>query len=148
MSTPQFMLFRVPSQGIRIHGLPPNVVPIETIRFKYSAGNGRSVVLHQFPVTFAYAVTDYKSQSKTYDSILLDLKRPFRGAAPPASLYVQLSRCRNLESVSMIRPFDVKELSTPLSPQLVDELRWKQRMYEMYEATLARWHGSCDVEGS
>ena len=122
VSTPQFMLVRVPDKGIKIHGLPLDVVPIKTIRFKYSAGNRHSVIVRQFPVTLAYAVTDYKSQSKTYDSILLDLKRPFRGSAPPASLYVQLSRCRNLESVSIIHPFDVKE---PLSPQLIDKLRWQ-----------------------
>src|SRR5438045_3059373 len=85
---------------------------------------------------------DYKSQGKTYN---FNLKRPLRGSAPPASLYIQLSHCRNLESVSIIRPFDIKELSIPLRPQLVNELRWQQRMYE---TTLTRWHGSRDMECS
>ena len=76
MPTPQFTLITVPDKGITIYHLPPDVISVETIRFKYLADNRHSIALHQFSVTLAFAVTDYKSESKTYDSILVDFKRP------------------------------------------------------------------------
>ena len=61
VSTLLLILVRILSQGIRIHSLPPDVISIENIQFKYSVDNGYSIVLCQLPVTLAYAVTYYKS---------------------------------------------------------------------------------------
>jgi len=131
------MLVKVPDKGISIPGLPPDVVGIEPKRFPYSPGPGRSVSLLQFHATLAYSITDYKCQGQTYLYALVDLKRPEKGCPPAASLYVQLSRVRTLEGLSIMRDFDASELSVPLSDALLAELDWEK---EKYGETLARYH--------
>jgi hypothetical protein len=124
------MLVKVPDKGISIPGLPPDVVAIEPKRFPFSPGRGRSVSLLQFHAILAYSITDYKCQGQTYRYALLDLKRPERGCPPAASLYVQLSRVRTLEGISIMRGFDASELSVPLSDALIEELDWEREKYE------------------
>jgi len=116
-------------------GLPPEVVAIEPTKFQCSLGKGRSVSLRQFTVVLAYAITDYKCQGQTYSSILVDLQKPIHGCPPATSLYVQLSRVRNLNGLSIMRHFDECELYVPLSESLLEELQW-QRM--KHKETLAR----------
>ena len=108
-------------------GLPPSVLPIQPKTFMYRSGR-RKATLYQFPVTLAYAITDYKCQSLTFEQVVVDLKRPSTGFAPAASAYVQLSRCRALDRLSIIRPFDPSELTTKFSRELSDELKWEQEM--------------------
>lgn len=62
----------------------------------------------QFPVKLAWATTIHKSQSKTYDSLLIDLGG---GAFEDGQLYVALSRCTSLDKIYLkkpIRPTDIK----------------------------------------
>ena len=48
---------------IALPGLPPSVVGIEPKLLTYKlAGLGKVATYSQFPVTFAYAITDYKCQ--------------------------------------------------------------------------------------
>ncbi len=136
ISSPKYMLNKIFDKDISIPGLPSNVVPFETIRIQYSPGKGRSVTFYQFPAVLAYAITDYKCQGQTYLYLLADLKRPLRGSPPAASLYVQLSRCRSINNLSILRPFDVNELFVPLSDALIQELNWERIKYE---ETLHRW---------
>jgi len=42
-------------------------------------------MFHQFPVTMAYAITDYKCQSLTFEQVVVDLKCPSTGFAPAAA---------------------------------------------------------------
>ena len=116
---------------VQSDGLPPNVVALDNIKFTYNAGSDRSVTLRQFPVILAYAITDYKCQGQTYQFVIVDLKKPSRGGSPSASIYVQLSRCRSLSSLSIMRPFDPAELRAPLSDALLAELAWEERMDEI-----------------
>jgi hypothetical protein len=118
------MLVTCPNLDIALPGLPPSVIPIEAKPLKYRSGK-RKATLYQFPVTVAYAITDYKCQSLTFDSVAVDLKRPLTGFSSAASAYVQLSRCRSLDRLSIIRPFDPSELTTKLSKELCDELEWE-----------------------
>ena len=116
---------------VQLDGLPPNVVALDNIKFTYNAGGDRSVTLRQFPVILAYAITDYKCQGQTYQFVIVDLKKPSRGGSPSASIYVQLSRCRSLSNLSIMRPFDPAELRAPLSEALLAELAWEERMDEI-----------------
>lgn len=62
----------------------------------------------QFPVKLAWATTIHRSQSKTYDSLLIDLGS---GAFEDGQLYVALSRCTSLDKLYLkkpIRPTDIK----------------------------------------
>ena len=94
----------------------------------YKQGGGKAT-LSQFPVTLAYAITDYKCQGKTFSAVVCDLKRP-SGLSAPTSGYVQLSRARTLQNVSIMRPFDEEELRRPLDQDLLEELAWQERMAE------------------
>ena len=91
----------------------------------------RSATFQQFPVTLAYAITDYKCQGETYfNGLLTDLRKPLTGSTEAASLYFQLSRVRSLQQLSIMRKFDHGELRTPLPDKLIQELEWQQQMEE------------------
>src|SRR5216117_1094652 len=65
--------------------------------------------------TLAYTMTDYKCQGKTFEYVVVDLKTPSGpGSYSPTSAYVQLSRATALDRVSIVRPFDAKDLCEPL----------------------------------
>src|SRR5216117_1168405 len=124
---PDYMLVTCPDLDITLPGLPRSVLPIQAKTFTYRSGK-RKATFYQFPVTMAYAITDYKCQSLTFDQVVVDLKCPSTGFAPAASAYVQLSRCRALDRLSILRPFDPSELTTKLSRELSDELKWEEEM--------------------
>ena len=85
--------------------------------------------MQQFPLTPAYARTDYKVQGQTMlQGAVLDLQRPARGNPPSASPYVQLSRVTSLDMAFILRPFDINELRAPLSDALLAELAWEEEM--------------------
>jgi len=129
---PSYMLVKLlhdPGMKISIPPLQPSIVPIKTVKFTHNRGHGRSVTLEQFPVTLAYAITDYKCQGKTFKSVIVDLKTPSGpGSSSPMSAYVQLSRATALDQISIIRPFNEKDLCEPLSQELVEELQWQEEM--------------------
>jgi len=52
------------------------------------------------------------------------------------SAYVQLSHVTTLDRVSIMRPFDEKELRLPLDPELIKELEWQE---DMAKAILVRY---------
>ena len=86
-------------------------------------------MLEQFPVTLAYAITDYKCQGKTFESVIVNLKTPSGpGSSSPMSAYVQLSRATALDRILIISPFNEKDLWEPLSHELVEELQWQEEM--------------------
>ena len=92
---------------------------------RYAYRSGKAMWYSQFPITLAYAITDYKCQGQTCRWVIVDLKRPRGGYSPISSPYVQLSRAKTLVSLSILRPFDPAELRTPLSKDLLAELEWQ-----------------------
>jgi len=129
---PDYILVKVPSDQVnfQIMELPQNVAPISPISFRHNAGHGKYVKLRQFPVSLAYAITDYKCQAQPYDYLRADIKKPNFGPVTAMSPYVQLSRARSLQQISIMRPFDPAELSVPLSKELIAELEWEEQMAE------------------
>jgi hypothetical protein len=117
-----------PHGQIRVSTLPTSVLPVKPAKFYHNSGPGKKAKVEQFPVTLAYAITDYKCQGKTFPYIIVDWKKPSRGCSCPTSAYVQLSRATALDRVSIMRPFDVDELTAPLPQDLVDELDWQEEM--------------------
>ena len=132
---PDYMLVKVDDDlNISIPGLPPSVVPIAPVKFTYKVRPNKYVKLRQFPVTLAFAITDFKCQGQTFDWVICDIHRPRTGSAPSTSPYVQLSRARSLERVSIMRPFNADELSTPLPKELLEELKWEEDMAQRTRA--------------
>jgi len=131
INLPQYMLIRLHSDNeevIHIPGLPINVVPIWPESFRYSLGYGRWARIKQFPITLAYAITDFKCQSQTYEWLRVDIKRPHTGAASVMSPYVQLSRGQAFQRLSILRPFDPDDLRAPIPEDLVVEMKWEEEM--------------------
>jgi hypothetical protein len=92
----------------------------------------RKATFNQFPITLAYAITDYKCQGETYfNGLLMDPHKPLTGSTEAASLYVQLSRVQSLQQLSIMRNFDPAELHTPLPENLINELEWEEQRDKM-----------------
>lgn len=121
------MLMIYPNLNVALPGLPPSVLPIEAKTFTYRCGK-RKTTLYQFPIILVYVIIDYKCQDLTFDRACVDLKRPPWGFASAVSAYVQLSRCRTLNQLSILRPFDPSELMTKLPKDLCDELEWEEEI--------------------
>lgn len=139
---PSYMLVKLPESKnlIQIPGLPPGVVPLEPVQFRYSAGHSRYAKLRQFPVTVGYAITDFKCQGQTFDWVRVDLKKPPTGFSPAMSPYVQLSRVKHLDHLSIMRPFTKEELCSALPDELLKELEWEE---EMARKTMAVYETQC-----
>ena len=54
--------------------------------------------------------------------------KPLSGGSPHASAYVQLSRAKRLDQISILRPFNSEDLKQSLSDELLAELRWQEEM--------------------
>ncbi|KIL70018.1 hypothetical protein M378DRAFT_57267, partial [Amanita muscaria Koide BX008] len=68
----------------------------------------RNVQRRQFPITAAYAFTDYRSQGQTLPYVLVDLATPPFGSLSLFNLYVALSRSSGRASIQLLRDFDPK----------------------------------------
>jgi len=72
----------------------------------------------QYPIKLAWAITIHKSQGKTFDHVLIDLKG---GAFEHGQTYVALSRCRTFTGIRLARPVSYRDI-------LVD-----QRIVDFYQ---------------
>ena len=59
---------------------------------------------------------------------VLVLQRPVQEVIPSALPYIQLLRVTSLDMVFILRPFDIAELRTPLSEELLMELAWEKEI--------------------
>ncbi|SVC86246.1 uncharacterized protein METZ01_LOCUS339100, partial [marine metagenome] len=69
----------------------------------------------QFPMKLGWAVTVHKSQGLTLDSCTVDLGT---GAFATGQAYTALSRCKKLNSLSLITELKVEDIL--LEPRLVE----------------------------
>ncbi|RTE67811.1 hypothetical protein BHE90_017815 [Fusarium euwallaceae] len=78
------------------------------------------------PVVPAFVLTDYKSQSKTFAEVLLELRGNRMTNGEPSkcdftSLYVQLSRCTTLRGIKLLSPVRPQDfISNKLDQTMVD----------------------------
>lgn len=96
------------------------VLPDDTdllFRHPYS-GATMTIKRTQVPILPAYAMTVHKAQGQTFSKVCLDLQG-CRGSEQP---YVMLSRATCLSAVTILRPFDFKELTCNRSEDLRKEM--------------------------
>lgn len=78
----------------------------------------------QLPVVPAFAITDYKSQGKSYNHVVIDLS----SCKSKQSAYVMLSRVRSLDGLIILRSFDSKQLKSSFSADLKVEMTRPQKL--------------------
>jgi ATP-dependent exoDNAse (exonuclease V) alpha subunit len=69
----------------------------------------------QFPLKLAWAMTIHKSQGKTFDRVIIDMKG---GAFETGQTYVALSRCRTLEGIVLRSPLQSRDIL--IDPRILD----------------------------
>lgn len=110
-------------------GLEPGVIPVEaltkTYSIRYTTSTGvavsRRVRRQQYPMTCAYAFTDYRSQGQTISHIIVDIARPPTGGLNLFNLYVALSRSSGRSTIRLLRDFDEKLFLCSHSSHLLAE---------------------------
>jgi hypothetical protein len=91
------------TKDFKLPGLDPGVVPLLPISEPVIQRGSPYAWRMGLPCTPAFAITDYKSQSQTFDKIALDIDI----GSTFSSMHVGLSRCRTLEGVSLLRPIPI-----------------------------------------
>jgi len=94
-------------------GLEEGVIPIQpasqTLRIKYVMDGNvevtRNVVRKQFPITPAYAFTDYRAQGQTIPCAIADIAPPATGSLSLFNIYVTLSRVPSRDRIRLLRYF-------------------------------------------
>ncbi|MBU1083952.1 MAG: AAA family ATPase, partial [Candidatus Omnitrophica bacterium] len=61
----------------------------------------------QYPLKLAWAITIHKSQGQTFSRVNIDVGR---GAFAHGQVYVALSRCRDLDGITLTRPISARDI--------------------------------------
>ena len=88
------------TRATQLEGLEESVLPIlpivKTVQIKVPVAQGKlhtwTVHQCQFPMTVAYAFTDYRSQGQIIPYVMVDLASPPSGKLSLFNLYVALSQ--------------------------------------------------------
>jgi PIF1-like helicase len=104
------------TRASQLEGLDEYVVPIEALTCRMDISmpisdqinRRRSVLRRQFPITGAYAFTDYRSQGQTLSHVIVDPASPPSGGLSLFNLYVALSRSLGRCTIRLLRDFDDK----------------------------------------
>jgi hypothetical protein len=106
---PLAILVRFDGATFQLENLPQGVAPIHptTSNFVWKPSKGGPVTVHRksFPLTPAFAITDYNAQGRTMSPVIIDLDIPPDRKVGFATTYVQLSRPRGKEYVRILRSF-------------------------------------------
>ncbi|KAI0245741.1 hypothetical protein BJV78DRAFT_1084553, partial [Lactifluus subvellereus] len=114
-----------------LEDLEENVVPIQPLSTNVQVEMSgmqtgkvrRNVVRRQFPITPAYAFTDYRSQGQTISHVIVDLASPPSGSLSLFNVYVYvaLSRSSGRSTIRLLRDFDNELFAHSFDPDLLQE---------------------------
>jgi len=142
---PSYILVKMQrTRASQLEGLDEGIIPVEVttrnFQIKVRTNGGkyvtRSVRRRQFPMTAAYAFTDYRSQGQTLPYVIIDIAKPPTGALDLFNLYVALSRSSGRESIRLLRDFDDELFKKSHDPALLAE---DDRLDKMDRITKAWW---------
>ena len=139
---PKCILFeQVSTTNAIFPGIGSTATPIFCSSGSVKIGN-MSVTRHQVPVTPAWAITDYKVQGSTYEAVTLDLHRQSISSKDGSShkrycsCYVQLTRVRSLQGLSLLQPVTLKDFNAKPDKLLMVEDR---RIEQLAMSTEIAW---------
>ncbi|PSS37626.1 hypothetical protein PHLCEN_2v553 [Hermanssonia centrifuga] len=142
---PLYLLVKMTrTRASRLEGLEEGVVPVEpkqtTMRIVFKKGplkgKSRTIRRRQFPVTPAYAFTDYRAQGQTIPFVVVDIASPPYGKLSLFNLYVALSRSSGRETIRLLRDFDDRLFCQRQDTELYVE---DERLERLNGETLAWW---------
>jgi hypothetical protein len=127
------------SNSVAFEGLEATVAPVFPVERSISI-KGFSVRRRQVPICPAFCLTDYKVQSLTLSTAVLDLKNDssIKGHKQFFSTNVQLSRPRSLHGLHLLRRIDMSDLRFGPPSHLVAEM---ERLHALEQNTMAAWAG-------
>lgn len=105
-----YILVKLDRTGVtQLEGLQPSVIPVEPASKSFTIAvpveakpQNRTVKRQQFPMTAAYAFTDYRSQGQTIPYVLVDIASPPTGGLSLFNLYVTLSRSSGRSTIRLL----------------------------------------------
>ncbi|KAJ2987983.1 hypothetical protein HDV02_005845, partial [Globomyces sp. JEL0801] len=104
-----------------IEGLPPNNILLKRVSstetITLSCGKRFRLRRNQFPITEAFAITDYKSQGQTFPFAIINL-----ADGKGVSTYIKLSRTKNASNTFLMDGFRLRDLQIEY-PEGYDEWR-------------------------
>ena len=112
-----------------LEGLDENVIPVEpavmTYQIQRQVGRGKTahqmIQRKQFPMTPAYAFTDYHAQGQTLQHVIVDIASPPTGTLSLFNLYVALSQSSGRSTIHLLRDFDDSLFKASHDPALLIE---------------------------
>lgn len=139
---PAYILVKLDrTRAVALPGFPAGVIPVVPMEKTFSivsARRGRpiSVKRLQFPLTAAYAFTDYRAQGQTIPNVLIDIRKPPSFPLTAFNAYVALSRSAGTDNIRLIGDFE-----DVLFTQHPNEMlrREDRRLDDLDRATKSRW---------
>jgi hypothetical protein len=130
------------SKSVAFEGLEATVAPVFPEERSISI-KGFSVRRRQVPICPAFCLTDYKVQSLTLQTAVLDLKNDssIKGQGEHKQFFstnVQLSRPRSLHGLHLLRRIDMSDLRFRPPSHLIAEMK---RLHALEQNTMAAWAG-------
>lgn len=142
---PAYILVKLSrTRASRLAGLEDAVIPVEvattsmkiSIRVRGGKTVTRTVRRRQYPITAAYAFTDYRSQGQTLPYVVVDIAKPPTGGLTLFNLYVALSRSSGRKTIRLLRDFDEQYFRQSHDTDLMQE---DDRLEELNRLTLRWW---------
>ncbi|TFY67448.1 hypothetical protein EVJ58_g1608 [Rhodofomes roseus] len=147
---PLYVLVRLEhTKASGLTGLAENVIPVEPLSRTFQVqvpirdAEGqhfvsKTVTRRQFPMTAAYAFTDYRAQGQTIPCVIVDIASPPSGSDLTLfNIYVALSRSAGRETIRLLRDFDERLLFKPIDVALQVE----DERLDKLDGETRRWWG-------
>ena len=133
----------------QLKGLPPCVIPIVPASKSFTItmmvnrkSQNRTVKCCQFPMTAAYAFTDYQSQGQTIPFVLVNIALPPTGGLSLFNLYVALSQSSSHSTIQLLWDFDNKTFKGGHNPELLSE----DGQLDYLDGITRKWGGKISSE--
>lgn len=148
---PAYILVKLNKTRLKqLRGLDECVIPIrptvQKMRINIPGARGktktRTVTRTQYPITPAYAFTDYRSQGQTILAVIVDLAKPPSGKLMIFNMYVALSRSSGQRTIRLLRDV-VEVLKSGHEPELMQE---DDRLEALNEGTKNDWKKITDQQ--
>jgi ATP-dependent exoDNAse (exonuclease V) alpha subunit len=126
---PAYILVQLDQTHItQLEGLPPCVIPVGPPSKSFTITvmvdgkpQNHTVKRHQFPMTAAYAFTNYQLQGQTISHILVNIASPPTGGLSLFNLYIALSQSSGCSTIHLLRDFDDDTFKARHDPELLAE---------------------------